>query len=331
MTRMPSDFEIENLSERSWARVEDNVFDELARDAEHGVRSFSGPPARWSWSWRHAFALGGVTAAAAVAVLAMSGGETGGPAPLRTSRVVTADDSSQVTIGEASLDVAPRTALVASGDDEHGVLVIIERGSVDFAIPPRGDRPPFAVQSGDVRIEVIGTKFSVTRDGESAVVEVTEGTVKVTGFGETALVHPGEVWLTPSPADDGDIADDDAVIDMRPIVVKRDAPERKRKRIARDRRPPTEPAPPAAPTTAKQRYETAASLERTDPEAAIAIYRELARGRDGWAANALYAHARLEHDRARPSDAEPLFRAYLRRFPAGPNAEEARRLLEQIR
>jgi hypothetical protein len=78
----------------------------------------------------------------------------------------------------------------------------------------------------------------------------------------------------------------------------------------------------------KQRYEKAARLEATDPAAAIAIYHELARGKSPWAANALFAQARLELDRGHRREAARLLRAYLQRHPGGHNAADARALLD---
>jgi TolA-binding protein len=47
--------------------------------------------------------------------------------------------------------------------------------------------------------------------------------------------------------------------------------------------------------------------------------------------NALYAEGRLDVDRAHPDDARRVLQEYLARYPAGPNAEDARRLLERLR
>jgi hypothetical protein len=85
---------------------------------------------------------------------------------------------------------------------------------------------------------------------------------------------------------------------------------------------------PEATMDAKQRYEQAARLEASEPAAAIAIYRELARGKSVWAANALFAQARLELDRGRKAEAVRLLETYLRRYPGGNNAADARALLE---
>jgi hypothetical protein len=92
----------------------------------------------------------------------------------------------------------------------------------------------------------------------------------------------------------------------------------------------TSPLPPPEPT-AQSRYETAARLERTDPARALRVYTELARGSDAWAQNALYAAGRLQADRGARTDAARLLEEYLRRFPLGSNAQDARALRESLR
>jgi hypothetical protein len=78
-------------------------------------------------------------------------------------------------------------------------------------------------------------------------------------------------------------------------------------------------------------FELAAQLELRDPEAALRIYGELAAAESpadgGWAASALFAAARLEAERGQAQRARELSETYLRRFPSGPNADDARTLL----
>ncbi|HVR03054.1 MAG TPA: FecR domain-containing protein [Polyangia bacterium] len=93
---------------------------------------------------------------------------------------------------------------------------------------------------------------------------------------------------------------------------------------------------PDTPLAAQRRsvqvlYELAAQLEIRDPEAALRIYGELAAGDDGWAASALFASARLESERGQAQLARELCETYLRRFPRGPNADDARTLLAPAR
>jgi hypothetical protein len=106
-----------------------------------------------------------------------------------------------------------------------------------------------------------------------------------------------------------------------------------------------EPPPPAAKAavaplgqqgrSVQVLFELAAQLEIRDPEAALRIYGELAGpetpSEGGWAASALFAAARLEAERGHARQARELCEAYLRRFPRGPNADDARTLLAPAR
>ncbi len=105
---------------------------------------------------------------------------------------------------------------------------------------------------------------------------------------------------------------------------------------------PTNDAPvveaPAAPSESDARrastqvlFELAAQLEVRDPTTALSIYGQLAAGDGAWAAGALFAAARLEAERHSAGNARELSQAYLRRFPRGPNADDARALLDALR
>jgi len=83
------------------------------------------------------------------------------------------------------------------------------------------------------------------------------------------------------------------------------------------------------PDTARATYERLVALEARDPERALTGYLELSRGGSKWAAVALYAAGRLAADRG-DRRAETLLTIYLRRFPSGANADDARNLLERL-
>jgi hypothetical protein len=100
----------------------------------------------------------------------------------------------------------------------------------------------------------------------------------------------------------------------------------------------TAPAPTAAQAAAqaaaidreRAEYERLAALEPTSADAARAGYMALAQGSSRWAGLALFAAARLAADR-HDRRAETLLGMYLQRFPNGPNAEDARRLLSRLK
>jgi hypothetical protein len=97
--------------------------------------------------------------------------------------------------------------------------------------------------------------------------------------------------------------------------------------------PPADPtASPSAPAPSPQElFESAARIERTRPDEAAALYRQLVAGGSGWAGSALFALGRLEADRGHRAEAAPLLEEYLTRYPRGINVDDARVLLNEMR
>jgi len=90
-------------------------------------------------------------------------------------------------------------------------------------------------------------------------------------------------------------------------------------------------SPPPSPGNDRERlFERAASLESADAPLALALYLSLASGDDAWAANALYAAARLEIDRGRLEAGAEHLEQYMVRFPRGENAVDVPALRQRI-
>jgi TolA-binding protein len=62
----------------------------------------------------------------------------------------------------------------------------------------------------------------------------------------------------------------------------------------------------------------------------MATYKRLANGRGQYAAMSLFAAGRLAADRGRKTEARTYLQNYLSKYPNGLNAEDARRLLNQL-
>jgi len=345
--------EVEPLSDARWSKIERGLFEQL--DKEEGraaplvVEDEASPPRSKK---RAAF----YTLFAAAAIVAIVVGFKLGynaPVAANPSRIVTGGSDSHLALGESSLDVGPESTLVVSGDDDHGVLIVLDRGKVTCEVAPRKGRPAFVVQAGGVRVRVIGTRFTVARDGDSARVDVARGVVEVSSGGKTTILRDGETWpssttaaivptpaptQTPSaaPAPPATVsADDPIVIRANP---KRPAPPAPTgapvTTFPTNDAPPSATAPPPPPDpgpTPQQLFEQASKLEARDPGRAIAIYRQLAGSGGAWAMNALFAQGRLEADRGNRGEARRLLNEYLARYPRGPNAGDARALLERIK
>lgn len=308
--------EVEPLSESRWSKVDAGVFAALdgASHPSEQERPVKAPT-------RRAFVYGvvGFAAAAALAAVAsrslLSPGVT--PAPVQASRIVTGASPSHVALGGSSLDVAPDSAVVASGDDARGLLVVLERGKVDCEVEPRNGRPPFVVLAGDVRVRVVGTHFDVTRTGESVAVHVDHGAVEVTSGARIQVLHDGESWpAAPPPAESAEAPKTPETPSSAPPPA---------------HAPPRTAAPARDPNADQKAFERASSLEVRDADASLATYKRLGAGSGPWAAPALFAAGRLAADRGRTAEARALLGDYLARFPNGPNAADARRLLGNLR
>ena len=308
---------IEPLSRPAWDRVEAGLFARLER-GEHLVPSQSAtgdasPTALLSR--RRAWGLAGVFAAAAAIALWWQVGSSAPdapvaqptPAPIHEARIATTDAPTQTTLGESVVVLAAHSDVNVAGSDAAGWHVRLESGQVDCQVAPRHGRPPFVVQAGATRVTVVGTRFSVTRSGDAAVVSVTEGHVQVDSEAAHVLLGPGESWPKAEPSEEPLVlpADDGASLRVEP--------------------PPSGKAVPRA----QQRFDRAARLESKNPRAALGIYHDLARGKGPWAANALYAEARLELELGHAERGERLLRRYLERYPRGLNAADVQKLLQR--
>jgi hypothetical protein len=209
---------------------------------------------------------------------------------------VTTSAETRTMLGEAALTLAADSDVQVRGNDDQGWLIQLERGRVECEVAPRQGRPAFVVQAGETRVSVVGTRFSVTREGDGAAVSVRQGQVRVESGATRVLLGPGDRW----PAAGA---------------------EPKRDRAKRPARQNDE--------TARARFERAAQLEASEPEKALRIYAELAKAKGPWAQNALYAQARLTSELGQDELARLLLRRYLARYPKGGNAQDVRALLER--
>jgi hypothetical protein len=340
--------EIEPFAEPRWARIEREMFAKLDTLApaphRHALRL-------------HGFAWWGGAAGAALAGVALwfalhAGARTrGSDEPVR---LATEASASRFTLGESALTVAPDSLVLVRGDDERGIDVALDHGRIDCEVAPRRGRPPFVVDAGEVRVRVVGTAFTVAHDAVSTSVEVVHGVVEVTARGAVTTLRDGDRWRDPVALFDS-LAEGGAPVEPSaspsptpwPAAAPR-APAAPQAQAGPVRAAPSPmqewpedsavaapgraldraaETPAAGSPSAHDQFEAAARLERSQPDRATAVYRQLASGDTEWAPNALFALARLESDRGRRADAVRLLRSYLARYPRGINADDARSLL----
>jgi hypothetical protein len=321
---------IEPLGEARWARVERAVLNSIADDEFATPALAEARPSPW-WRWRSAtpLVLTGAVAAVFGAVALRALGQP--DAPLGPTRIATAGNGSRVEVGESTVEVGPQSAVRLAGDDAHGISVQLDTGRVECDVAPRRGRPPFLVEAGAVEVRVIGTHFVVTRAGDAVTVDVQRGRVEVLSGQEHAFVDAGTQWplrgSQPLPVTPPTVA---AASESATSPVAEALPADNQPRAAVESRSPGS-VPAAGRATPRERYEAASKLEAQKPDTAISLYSELSRQGGAWGMNALFAEGRLEADRGRQSDATRLLGEYLARYPFGPNAEDARRLLARMR
>jgi ferric-dicitrate binding protein FerR (iron transport regulator) len=221
---------------------------------------------------------------------------------------ITTNGPETFRIGDSELTLAQASELRVSGGDAQGWFLALDAGRIECHVLPRAERPPFVVIAGETRVSVVGTRFSVDQSPEGTAVAVDEGTVRVEAHGHTTELVAGESWTeTTPPARSG-------VESSAPILE----PPRKAQ------------VPEGTSPAATRRFERAARLESSRPEAALRLYRALRKKPSPLAASALYAEARLQFELGRPRRAKPLLQHYLKRYPEGANAGDARELLERL-
>ena len=280
---------------------------------------------------RVAFAL------AAVAALVIGIWVVRSPDPgAEPSRVVTAGSPAQVTVARAAVTVAADSAVMIQSDSQQALL-LLETGSVYCRVPTRRSGETFTVRAGDATVSVIGTAFAVSREGNGAVVEVDEGTVEIVAGGRSpgsTLASAGRAPSAPAPTGPpGDRAG--RARGGRTFPPGADSPAHRAPARAVSSRPGAHAGARGGRNAGAHRGSQRPGplpagrpgSSRPIPTLRSPMLRRLARGGGRWAAPALYAHARLQLDRGRSREARTLLQQYLRRFPDGANAADARDLL----
>ncbi len=267
-----------------------------------------------SWAWRVGAA--GLVIAAALAVLLLTRGSTG-ESPRQSAQLPTHSDiktqnaGAKLTLLGAELEVHPNSHLSVEQAQSELALRLHE-GGLHLRVAPRDHTMPVSIQSGDVKIEVVGTVFSVFRAQGQTQVVVDEGIVAVQYKGRRDLVSAGESW--PSSV----TRPSTPPVTAQAVLPAPDAGTNAR----------AHPGKIVKNTSARDLFEEAARVEHAAPAKARKLYGRAARASGPWAANALFAQARLALAQGdKPKGKAGLLR-YLKRYPSGPNAADARALLK---
>jgi hypothetical protein len=301
------------VSEARRERVEREVFARLEamRDVDHANQIAPVRTRRRSMK-APIIAAGFACAAAAASVLFVVSREAPPALPSSPSLVVTPEGgSSRFTVGDAVIDAGSDTSVEVKQDPNGTTTLTLARGTVDCDVMPRSNRAPFRVVAGDVTVEVVGTRFEVSRSGDVTRVDVARGRVKVHGNGEQRYVGAGESWTSELSGSAVSVAPPPVVPeDITPPIID-EVPEIEL---------PPENARRPAPPSPQQAYE--AALEIKDEAKRARAYRAVAQGNHVWAALSLFNLAEL-HAKTDVRATLATLDELKRRFPNAGNAEDA--------
>jgi hypothetical protein len=96
--------------------------------------------------------------------------------------------------GTTARALSPDAVLRVREQSAAAVTVDLERGAAVFRVARRDGGRVFRVHAGSVDVQVLGTEFTVTRDGDGARVRVAEGRVRVFFAGRYEDLGAGESW-----------------------------------------------------------------------------------------------------------------------------------------
>ncbi len=276
--------------------------------------------------------------------------------------VVTGEgQTTQLSLGDAQIEVGENTEISVQRYSDGRVNLQLRSGAVHCQVDPKLNRPAFVVQSGDVKVTVIGTEFDVYRS-ELVRVSVTRGTVGVESGSESFLLTKGQSWQG-SPQDKVALATilkqrEEKLREEEEMVVRTHAAHpklrRDRKHRARSPKPKAKDSSgkndsqsedvhsfprqvlgvkPSRPNLSQGVDASLASLAASNPKQAAEELGKLVVQRKGRQASfALYSQAYLLQFRLGKSQAAA--RAvlhYTRRFPKGAEIENILWMAVQIR
>jgi len=163
--------------------LQDGVSEETIQRVWRGVRRRREPRARFDRR-----SLLAVAATALVAVLAFvwvtRAPSLGGPlreANGQTLNSLGATTASSTWLADGSrIDLGPGASLEVLTNDASEFVCVLRRGRGTFEVKPGGQRR-WRVEAGALRVEVVGTIFSVDRSEARVGVDVERGTVLVRG------------------------------------------------------------------------------------------------------------------------------------------------------
>jgi ferric-dicitrate binding protein FerR (iron transport regulator) len=195
---------VDPLSDVAWARVERKVFARVEGTVTNAVSAREVTRGRSAGTWIWLAVPAAAAAAFGLAFFSMNG-PGGSASDGEPSRVVASDSPTTMSFGDAHVTLQAKTALLMEPNVAKPTA-LLEHGSAEFAVVPRGERAPFTVLAGDTVARTMGATFTVTRTGERADIEVSTGSVEIRFRGRDIRLIANHSWSSERPSDAPDAA-----------------------------------------------------------------------------------------------------------------------------
>lgn len=164
-----------------------------------------------------------VAAALALAVLVSSADDSLATADGSTlaGELIALDAARGVELDDGSrIELSPGSRLAILDNSGSRISLHLSEGSTHFEVEPGGPRR-WLIEAGPLTVEVVGTAFTVTRDGAHASVEVQRGAVIVRGDGVPDRVQrlgPGDRVAVGEPVELAEPAPEPTVTPTAPVA-----------------------------------------------------------------------------------------------------------------
>ncbi|HET9932394.1 MAG TPA: FecR family protein [Polyangiaceae bacterium] len=177
----------ESMQEPIREVLDDSVSEEVVQRVWKGVRRRRSAGASSGWRFERRYWAVFASAAMAMAFVfwfLRAPSKYQGPLLEANGQVLNslgADSASSTLLNDGSrILLGPGAALEVLDNDESAFVCVLRRGRGTFEVKPGGPRR-WRVEAGPLRVEVIGTRFTVDRSKSRVSVDVDHGTVLVRG------------------------------------------------------------------------------------------------------------------------------------------------------
>ncbi|MEM9191746.1 MAG: FecR domain-containing protein [Myxococcota bacterium] len=215
-------------SEKRWEALAENLEVEWSpAETDERLRSLKALRHARAQARRRRFVAGGVIAGAAATVLVYFGafGSTPEETIASATAVETFDDRVEFGDGSRVMFESADADVVVERVDEQATVVNLMRGRSRFEVT-RSDERTFSVIVGDVRVTVLGTVFTVTREADARVrVQVERGRVQVESGGAAVELAAGNAGVFGGERSEAEPRGPEPDVEVTPVEATSEQPD----------------------------------------------------------------------------------------------------------